>query len=232
MSMARRHPSLVEGMRDGLSPAGAAFVLALSYGAASTAAGWGVLLPVVSSMVTFSGSAQFTLLTTLSVGSALTAVTAAVLINARYVVMSVALNDSLHGGRVRRALRAQALVDASFVVAHRGDGRFDASRLIGATIPQWICWVTGTAVGALARPSAELMHSIGADVAFPAFFLLLALDELRSARACVAAVLGGCVAAALLFVTDPGVALLGATSAAVVGALPDLFRREQPGGRA
>ena len=214
-------------MRLGLSPAGATFVLALSYGAAASAAGWGVALPVLSSMLTFSGSAQFTLLTTLSAGSALTAVTAAVLINARYVVMSVALNDSLRGGRLRRAIQAQALVDASFVVGHRGGGRFDVARLVGASIPQWVGWVTGTAIGVLTRPSPELLHSIGADVAFPAFFLMLTLDELRSRRAWLAAALGGCVAAALLFVTDPGLALLGATSAALVGALPS--RRREPG---
>jgi len=78
----------------------------------------------------------------------------------------------------------------------------------------------GTAVGLLAAPSAHLMHALGADVVFPAFFLMLALDELRkSQRAIVAAILGAGIAAALLFVTNPGNALLGATAAALVGAV-------------
>ena len=59
--------------------------------------------------------------------------------------MGIALNDSLHGSRLWRALQAQALVDASFMVAHRGGGRFDIARLVGATVPQWPCWVVGTA---------------------------------------------------------------------------------------
>lgn len=219
--MPSRYEALVDGMRLGLGPAGATFVLALSYGAASSAAGWGVALPVLSSMFMFSGSAQFTLLTTLSVGSALTAITAAILINARYVVMSVALNDSLRGSRLRRAVQAQALVDASFVLAHRGGSRFDVARLIGATIPQWICWVTGTAVGAVTSPSPELLSDLGADALFPAFFLVLALGEMRSRRAAFAAALGGGVAGALLLVTDPGLALLGATLAALVGLAPE-----------
>ncbi len=64
------------------------------------------------------------------------------------------------------------------------------------------------------------MHALGADVVFPAFFLMLALDELRkSQRAIVAAILGAGIAAALLFVTNPGNALLGATAAALVGAV-------------
>lgn len=217
-----RRAEFIDGMRLGIGPGSAAFVLALSFGAEAQARGWGFGLPVLFSMFAFSGSAQFTLLTTLSSGSALAAITSATLINARYLVMSVALNNSLQGGRLTRALQAQALVDASFVVAHRNDGGFDVVRLIGASVPQWLLWVSGTAIGALTSPSPDLMHRLGIDVAFPAFFLLLALDELRrSKRALVAGLLGGAIAGVLLFVTSPGYALLGATAAALLGVLPE-----------
>lgn len=217
-----RRAEFIDGMRLGIGPGSAAFVLALSFGAEAQARGWGFGLPVLFSMFAFSGSAQFTLLTTLSSGTALAAITSATLINARYLVMSVALNNSLQGGRLSRALQAQALVDASFVVAHRNDGGFDVARLIGASVPQWLLWVSGTAIGALTSPSPDLMHKLGIDVAFPAFFLLLALDELRrSRRALVAGLLGGAIAGALLFVTSPGYALLGATAAALLGVLPE-----------
>lgn len=212
--------ALTDGMRLGAGPGAATFVLGLAYGAAASAAAWGGAVPLVFSMLACSGSAQFTLLTTLPAGGAVAAVAAAVLINARYLVMSVALNDSLRGGRLRRALQAQALLDASFAVGHRGNGRFDVARVIGASIPQWMCWVGGTAVGLLAAPSAHLMHALGADVVFPAFFLMLALDELRKSQlAIVAAISGAGIAAALLFVTNPGNALLGATAAALIGAV-------------
>jgi 4-azaleucine resistance transporter AzlC len=223
---------LVEGMRLGFGPGAAVFILALSFGAGASAAGWGLALPLFFSMVAFSGSAQFALLTTLSPGGAVSAVPTAVLINARYLVMSVALNDSLNGGRLRRALQAQALTDASFVFAHRGGGRFDLPRLVGASVPQWLFWVAGTAVGVLTRPSPDLMHTLGADVVFPAFFLMLAVDEVRrSRRALVGAVLGAVIAGGLLLVTVPGNALLGATAAALIGALPDDYPRRRRGGR-
>jgi 4-azaleucine resistance transporter AzlC len=212
--------AFADGVRLGIGPGAATFVLALAYGAAASNAGWGTTIPLVFSMLACSGSAQFTLLTTLSAGSAVAAVTAAVLINARYAVMSSALNDSLHGGRLSRAFQAQALLDASFVLAHRGDGRFDIARLVGASVPQWLCWVAGTTVGLLIAPSTHLIHALGADVAFPAFFLVLAIDELRkSRRAIAAATLGACIAGALLFVTTPGNALLAATAAALLGAV-------------
>jgi 4-azaleucine resistance transporter AzlC len=221
-ALGERKQAFREGMRLGVGPGAAAFVLALSFGAEAVARDWGFGLPVLFSMFAFSGSAQFTLLTSLAGGSAVAAVISAVLINARYLVMSVALNESLQGGRLSRAIQAQALCDASFVVAHRNDGGYDIVRLIGASIPQWLLWVTGTAVGALTAPSPDLMHRLGLDVAFPAFFLILALDELRhSSRALVAALLGATIAAALLFVTTPSYALLGAITAALLGVLPE-----------
>lgn len=223
----RSHPAFVDGMRVGLGAAAPVFVLALTFGAAAANAGWGVVMPVVFSTVTFSGSAQFTLLTALSSGTVLAAVAAAVLINARYLVMSVALNDSLHGGRLWRAVQAQALVDASFVVAHRGGGQFDVGRLVGASVSQWAAWITGTAIGAVVAPSADLMHTFGLDVAFPAFFLMLAMDELRASRqALLASLLGASIAAVLLFVTTPANALLAAIVGALIGVVPDRSRRK------
>lgn len=217
----RGQAGFLEGVRLGMGAAAPVFVLALTFGAAAANSGWGTALPVVFSAVAFSGSAQFTLLASLSSGTVLAAVAAATLINARYLVMSLALNDSLQGGRLRRAVQAQALVDASFVVAHRGEGRFDVPRLVGASLPQWLCWVTGTAIGAVAAPSADLIQTLGVDVAFPAFFLLLALDELRASRqALLAAIVGAAIAGGLLFLTSPANALLGAIAGALVGTLP------------
>jgi 4-azaleucine resistance transporter AzlC len=213
---------IAAGIRLGLGPAVAAFVLALSFGAEAEARGWGFGLPVLFSALAFSGSAQFTLLTALSGGTVVAAIASAALINGRYLVMSVALNESLRGSRMSRALQAQALVDASFVFAHRNDGRYDVSRLIGASLPQWVLWVLGTAVGVLVAPSPDLMHRLGLDVVFPAFFLVLALEEVRrSRRALAASLLGAVVAGGLLLVTDPGYALLGATAAALIGLLPE-----------
>lgn len=216
-----RHTEFIAGLRLAVGPAVATLVLGLSFGAAAGNAGWGLSLPLGFSMLAFSGSAQFALLTTLPSGTAAAAIAAAILINARYVVMGVALNASLRGNRAWRAAQAQALADASFVVAHRGGGFFDIARLTGATVPQWLCWVSGTAIGLLTRPSPELLHGIGADVVFPAFFLILAMDEVRrTPRALLAAACGAAIAGALLFVTQPGYALLAATAGALVGALP------------
>jgi predicted branched-subunit amino acid permease len=208
------------GARSVTGVAAATYVLGVSFGAAAAAAGWGPAAPLAFSALAFSGSAQFSLLTTLQTGSVVAAATSAILINARYLVMGVALNDSLRGSRGWRAVQAQALVDASFMVAHRGGGRFDVARLMGATAPQWVCWLLGTLTGVLLQPDPAMLDRFGADVVFPAFFLLLVLDEVRSRRAAVAALCGATIAGGLLFVTEPGYALVAATAGALVGVLP------------
>lgn len=213
----------VAGMWAAAGPAGATLVLGVTYGAVAHAQGWGVLLPIVASLLLMSSSAQFTLLTVLAGGGgAAAAAAAATMINARYLVMSIALTPSLRGGRVRRALEAQTLADASFVVAHAGGGRFHRERLMGATVPQWTGWLAGTVIGVLAAPPQDVMDRFGLDVVFPAFFLVLAMDELRrSRRAALAGALGAVLAAALLFAVSPGMALVLATVAALIGALPE-----------
>lgn len=208
----------VGGMRVGAGLAAASFVLALTFGAAARDHDWSLTATVLASVLIFSGSAQFALLTALAgSGAAAPAIVAAILINARYLPMGLAVGPSLSGGRLRRTLQGQAVVDGSFVAAHLGQGRFDRHRLIGATVVQWPAWVAGTVLGAVAAPPADLAHRLGLDVVFPAFFLLLLLDELRTSRSgYAAAALGAVVAAVLLWWVPPGIALLAATTGALI----------------
>src|SRR3982751_726753 len=93
------------GIRVGAGLAAAAFILAITFGATVRAQGWGILAPVICSLVVFSGSAQFALATALGGGGGpVPAVAAAALINARFLPMGLAVAPSLRGGRLRRAL--------------------------------------------------------------------------------------------------------------------------------
>src|ERR1044072_4346810 len=112
------------GLRIGVSLAAASFLLAVTFGATVRAQGWGVVAPVVCSILVFSGSAQFALATALAGGGIAPAIASAALINARFLPMGVAVTASLKGNRWRRAVEAQSVVDASWVAAHEGEGRF------------------------------------------------------------------------------------------------------------
>jgi 4-azaleucine resistance transporter AzlC len=206
------------GLRAGMAFALPTFVLAVSFGVLARTLDWGVVAPIVFSAVVFSGSAQFAVADVLDAGgSALAAIVAAILVNARFAVMGVAVATSLEGGRFRRAIEAQATVDASWAVASRGGGRFDRDVLVGATLPQYVAWVGGTAIGVLAGDAIDA-DALGLDVLFPAFFLGLLIDELRQGRRQVgAALIAVAVSLALIPFTPPGIPIIAACLGAVIG---------------
>ena len=214
-----------DGLRVGLGLGTAVFVLALSFGALARAQGWSLLQATAGSLLVFSGSAQFALLTGLSAGGPLPAVGAAVLVNLRFAPLAAAATTSLRGGRLRRSIEAQSVVDGSWVAAYRGGGRFARPVLLGASLVQWPAWVVGTLIGALLAPSPEVFHRWGLDVVFPAFYLLLLLDLLRDPASRAPALLGGVLAGILLLVAPAGVALLAASLAALVGLRTRATRR-------
>ena len=212
-------PDLQAGLRRSAGLAASTFVLGVTFGALARARHWGFGAPIVASVAVFSGSAQFALLSALAGGGgAWTAVASGVLINLRFFPMALSAAPALCGGRVRRALEAQAVVDGSWVLAHEGEGRFNRGVLFGSALAQWPCWVSGTVLGLLLAPSTRLLHSTGLDVVFPSFFALLLLDEARgTVSARVAAAAGAGITAVLLLALPAGPALLGGAGAALFG---------------
>jgi len=192
-------------------------LIGVVFGVGATEAGWGVLAPIVMSMVVFAGSAQFAILAVLDDGGTLVAaLAAATLVNMRFFVMGVALAPSLKGGRLRRTLEGQTVVDASFVLAANGDGTFARRRLIGATVPQATAWVVGTAVGVLAGDLIPDPRALGLDVLFPAFFLALLAAELRIPERRPVAAVAAVIALVLVPIAPVGVPIVVACAAVFV----------------
>lgn len=206
------------GAKAALPFALATVVLGVSFGVLARSLGWGALAPIAFSVAAFSGSAQFVSASVLGAGGGVaTAVMAAVFLNARFGPMGVAVAPYLKGGPLRRALEGQAIVDASWALASRGDGRFDREFMIGATAPQVVAWIGGTIIGALGGDFIGDPERLGLDVVFPAFFLALLVDELRGARAITAASVSCVVALALVPFAPPGVPVIASCVAALIG---------------
>jgi 4-azaleucine resistance transporter AzlC len=209
-------------LRDGaraiapLTIAAAAF--GLSFGVLAETAGMGSVAPIVMSATTFAGSAQFAAASILDDGGGVAAaVTAAVLLNARYAPISISVAAGFTGSPLRRLLEAQLIVDESWAVSHRGGGRFDHRVLLGAGLLLYPCWVGGTALGALGGELLGDPNDIGLDAAFPALFLALLYPMLRSRRTIAAALGGAAIALALTPITPPGVPIIAAAAACLVG---------------
>lgn len=206
-----------QGIRAGLPLFFPLLAIGASFGVAAQGLHWGVVAPIAMSIVVFSGSAQFAVASVLSGGgSAAAAILAAVLVNARYLPMGVAAAPATRGGRWRRAIEAQLVVDASWAMALRR-GVADRGMLFGATLPQFIGWTVGTALGDLFGSGIGDPTRYGLDTLFPAFFLALLAEELRGRERATVAAIAVVITVVLIPLVPPGLPVLGAGLAALVG---------------
>jgi 4-azaleucine resistance transporter AzlC len=205
-----------DGARAALAVAATVWFFGASFGLVARAAGTGVLAPLVMSATTFAGSAQFAAASILEDGGGvLAAIVAALLLNARYVPLSLAVASIFPGSRRRRLLESQLIVDESWALAGR-TGRFDYAILAGAGILLYVLWVGGTALGTVVGDLLD-PEAIGLDAAFPALFLALLAPYLRSRRALLTAGVAAAITLVLIPVAPAGVPIVAAAFAALIG---------------
>jgi 4-azaleucine resistance transporter AzlC len=210
--------TLRAGARAAIPFAAAVFVVAISFGISARAAGMPGAAAIAMSAFVYAGSAQFAAVAILGQGgSVIAAAIAAMLMNARYLAMGLAVGPSLPGGRIRRAFEGQAMVDASWALANRGDGRFDRNMLVGSSAAQYVTWLLGTVVGVAAGGALPNPEELGIDVVFPAFFLALLVAELRTRQAGAVAVAAAVIAVVLGLLAPAGIGILAASAVALVG---------------
>jgi 4-azaleucine resistance transporter AzlC len=215
-------PNRTTTYRDGarvIAPiAVAAALFGASFGVLARAAGMEGLAAFTMSATTFAGSAQFAVASILGAGGGLVAaVVAATLLNARYAPISVSVAPVFVGGPLRRLVESQLIVDESWAVSRREDGRFDRRVLVGAGLVLYAAWVGGTGVGVLGGEALGDPEALGLDAAFPALFLALLVPQLRTRRALAAALVGGAIALALVPVAQEGIPIVAASAACLLG---------------
>ncbi|HYJ61736.1 MAG TPA: AzlC family ABC transporter permease [Actinomycetota bacterium] len=227
-----------EGARAVAPLAIAVGAFGISFGVLARAAGMGVLAPILMSMTTFAGSAQFAAVSVLGAGgAAATAVIAALLLNARYLPLGITIAPWLEGGVWSRLLHAHLMVDESWAVAAEGEGRWNPRVLLAAGAGIWIAWVAGTAIGVASGDLIGDPAAFGMDAAFPALFLALLAPMLRGGkvhafpgvrfaghRPIQAAVLGAAIALALTPFTPEGIPIVAASLACLLGLIPQRRR--------
>lgn len=210
-------PRLRDGVRAALPLIPGPLLFGLSFGVLAEASGMGAWAAVVMSATTFAGSAQFAAASVLEDGgTVVAAIVSAVLLNARYVGMSVAVASIFPGRRARRFVESQLIVDESWALSGRS-GRFEWQILAGAGLLLYVLWVASTWVGTIAGELLGDPNDLGLDAAFAALFLGLALPYLKSRKALVAAGLAAGITLVLLPVAPAGVPLVAAAVACLVG---------------
>jgi len=209
-------PQMKEGFKAGLAFTIPTLALGASFGVLAEPV-MGATAAILMSIFVFAGAAQFGSVTVLAAGGGVaSAVSAGLLINGRFLPMGLAMAPALRGGPVRRAAEAQAMVDASWALAQRGDG-FNREMMLGATIPQAACWWAGTAIGALGGSLIGDPRALGLDAMFPAFYLALLVYEMDLRVTGTSALLGAAIALCLVPIAPPGIPVVAASAAALLG---------------
>jgi 4-azaleucine resistance transporter AzlC len=208
------------GIRDGVRAALPLTLAPVLFGAAfgllAVDAGFGTVGAVAMSATTFAGSAQFAAASILDDGGgAAAAIVAALLLNARYVPLSISVASIFPGSRRRRLVESQLIVDESWALSARGGG-FDYAVLIGVGAFFYVLWVGGTVLGTVVGDLLD-PEAVGLDAAFPALFLALLAPYLRSRRARLTALVAGAITLVLLPLTPPGVPIVAASLACLMG---------------
>jgi 4-azaleucine resistance transporter AzlC len=223
-SRARRRPAttahrshrreMAAGARAVAPIAVAAAAFGVSFGILARDAGMGIAAPLVFSLTTFAGSAQFAAASVLESGGAVaTAIVAAILLHLRYLAVGMSVAPALRGSKPRRLAESQLAVDESWAVAQQ-DGRVDRDRLVGAGLVLFAAWFGGTATGVLGGSALGDPADYGLDAMFPALFLALLVGQIDGPRTRVAAIAGGLIAFALTPVVPAGVPVMVAVAGA------------------
>lgn len=213
---------MTSSYRDGarrlavLTPA--AFSFGAAFGVLAGTEGLDPVAAIAMSATTFAGAAQFAAVTVLEDGGTVAAaVAAAVLLNLRYLAISIAIAPDFEGSRPRRFLQSQMIVDESWAISQVGQGRVDRRVLVGGGLILFPFWVGGTVVGALAGDVVGDPARLGFDGALPALFLALLVTQLVDRRAKIAAIAGAAIALVLLPITPPGVPVIAASGVCLWG---------------
>jgi 4-azaleucine resistance transporter AzlC len=213
----RSAPRVRDGVRAAIPLAPSPILFGLSFGVLAKAAGVGAVTAVVMSATTFAGAAQFAAVSVLDVGGTVAAaVMAAVFLNARYVAISLTVASIFPGGRIRRLVESQAIVDESWALSGRR-GRFEWPILVGSGLLFYVLWVGSTALGTVVGGVFEDPNALGLDAAFAALFLALAVPYLRDRRGRQAAVLAVAITLVLIPIAPAGVPLIAASAACLLG---------------
>jgi 4-azaleucine resistance transporter AzlC len=214
---AASEPRIRDGVRAAIPLAPSPILFGLSYGVLADATGLGAAAAIVMSATTFAGAAQFASASVLDAGgTVLAAILAAVFLNARYVAISVTVASIFPGGKLRRLVESQAIVDESWALSGRR-GKFEWPILVGSGLVFYVLWVGSTAAGTAIGGVLDDPNALGLDAAFAALFLALAVPYLREPRARRAAALAAVITLALTPFTPAGVPIIAASAACLLG---------------
>ena len=202
-------------------------VVGATYGVIARQSGLSVLEASGSSVLMFAGAAQFATVGLLQSGAGvLEIVLSVLLINLRHLLMAASLRPHFASASVpRRLALAYILTDEAFAMGigwfRRGHRDLAYFATFGSLL--WLCWNSGTIVGALFGAGIDQPQRYGIDFAITACFVAIVAIGLRHRADVVVALAAALVAAALKLA---GASTVAVVIAGAVAPIVVLFARE------
>jgi 4-azaleucine resistance transporter AzlC len=192
-------------------------VFGVTFGVLAVSAGLTALQAQAMSLLVFTGASQFAAVGVIdSGGTPAAALGSALLLAARNGMYGLALSRKVRGGRLKRLLAAQLVIDESAAMASAQPEPDRAERAFLLTgLSVFVFWNLGTLLGAVGGNAIGDPETYGLDAAFPAGFVALMAPHLRTRPGLVAALTGGAVAIATVPLLPAGAPILVAAVAVI-----------------
>ncbi len=201
MGQKRLMKRFLKGLKDGIPIALGYLSVSFAFGMLAIQKGMPLWSPVVISITNFTGTGQFAGIDLIEKSAALIEIaTALLIINMRYLLMSLSLSQRLtpNMSTFSRILTAFGITDEIFAVAMQQSFLLSGKYMAGLILISYSGWVGGTALGAMASYAIPASVRTALCIAIYAMFIAIIVPPAKKSRPILAVVIISLILSCLL----------------------------------
>ena len=192
-----------KAFRDTVPVLSGYMVLGIGFGILMQTKGYGVLWTLAMSALVYAGSMQYLAVDLLSGGaSLLSAALTTLLVNARHLFYGISMIDRYKDAGKAKPYMIFALTDETYSLVCSGEKSHRYCLLVSLFDQLW--WVSGSVIGALVGGFLPVAMTEGIDFALTALFVTVFVEQWKSTRDHLPAVIGVLASVVCLLVFGAG----------------------------
>lgn len=192
-----------KGLKDGLPIAIGYLSVSFAFGILAVNSGLPIWAPIITSLTNFTGTGQFVGTTLIAAGASIAEIAFTLLIiNARYVLMSISLSQRLEKVSIwKKLIIAFGNTDEIFAVAVSKYCDLSFKYMAGLILCSFTGWVGGTALGALCGSIIPQSILSAMGIALYAMFIAIIIPPAKKSRAVLLVIaLGALISVAIYYI--------------------------------
>lgn len=192
-----------KGLKDGLPIAIGYLSVSFAFGILAVNSGLPIWAPIITSLTNFTGTGQFVGTTLIAAGASIAEIAFTLLIiNARYVLMSISLSQRLEKVSIwKKLIIAFGNTDEIFAVAVSKYCDLNFNYMAGLILCSFSGWVGGTVLGAFCGSIIPQSILSAMGIALYAMFIAIIIPPARKSRAVLLVVaLGALISVSIYYI--------------------------------